>query len=372
MDNGISLHETLIKASFKSVSIQHKDGSFRHGHNGPYGHVETPVRNTAHWLSVICYALKSGSLSTTEAERLKSSACRAVEYLLSHEPRPHGSSFFCRKSPGKDSCNGLIGQAWTIEGLMEAYNVLNLESARNTALEVFFLHPFDYEKGLWNRVDIDGSIIGFDYTFNHQLWFAAIAMQLADARAERMARRFFDTVGKNIETYSDGVIFHAANIEKFSFSDIKNPYNCVKKIRGALNRVKLRKSLYAKSVGYHSFNLYAYAMLKNHLQEHEFWRSDRFSKMLLVTNNESFLRCLHGNPYGFPYNPTGIELSYVGRVFSLGDEYVQKWLSLQYDKTYDSMSEDLMIRGSLDDATSSARVYEAARAADYSQCVKKT
>ncbi len=75
---------------------------------------------------------------------------------------------------------------------------------------------------------------------------------------------------------------------------------------------------------------------------------------------------LDKGPFGWPYNPTGIELAYVGKVFSLGEEYVQKWLSMQYKKTYDSVSDDLMTKGSPDITTSSARIYEAVRIADNS------
>ena len=140
----------------------------------------------------------------------------------------------------------------------------------------------------------------------------------------------------------------------------------LKEILRGFRKHKIKNSLYIKSVGYHSFNLYAYAILKKNFPNHNFWNSDTFLKMVSTTNNKAFLENLDKGPYGWPYNPTGIELAYVGKVFSLGEDYNQKWLSLQYKKTYESLSDNLMIKGSADIATSSARIYEAVRIADNS------
>lgn len=360
------LQNILIKASLRAASKQHNDGSFDAGCNGPYKHSETPVRNTAHWISLFCYALRTNKLNLKERKFLEETSLKAVNYLLSNNSRPNKKSFFCRSAIGKDSCNGLIGQAWTIEGLITVYNELNIEEARNVALEVFFLHPFDYEKGIWKRVEIDGTILGFDFTFNHQLWFAAMAIQLSDPRVERMVKCFLDLIGQNVETYSNGIIFHATSIVKYNFLKLSDIPGYLKALLREFKKPRIKKTLYIKSVGYHSFNLYAYAILKKYFPSHAFWTSETFLKMLSITNNKDFLNNLDKGPYGWPYNPTGIELAYAGKVFSLGDAYIQRWLSLQYKKTYDSVSDDLMIKGSPDIATSSARVYEAVRIADKS------
>lgn len=366
MTNEKDLQNILIKASLRAVSKQHHNGSFEAGCNGPYKHSETPVRNTAHWLSVFSYALRSNKLNSQERKYVENSSQKAVNYLLSNNSRPHKKSFFCRSAKKKDSCNGLIGQAWTIEGLIRAYNELDIEEARNVALEVFLLHPFDYEKGIWKRVEIDGTILGFDFTFNHQLWFAAIAIQLNDPSAEKMVKCFLDLIGQNVDIYSDGVIFHATNIAKYDFLKLSDIPGYLKALLREFQKPRLKKALYIKSVGYHSFNLYAYAILKKYFPFHGFWKSETFLKMLSTTNNKDFLDNLDKGPYGWPYNPTGIELAYVGKVFSLGEEYVQKWLSMQYKKTYDSVSDDLMTKGSPDITTSSARIYEAVRIVDSS------
>ena len=360
------LQNILIKASLRAASTQRNNGSFEAGCNGPYKHFETPVRNTAHWLSLFCYSIRLNKLDLEEKKSLEESSRKAVAYLLSHSSRPNNKSFFCRSAIGKDSCNGLIGQAWTIEGLMSAYNELNIENARNVALEVFFQHPFDYEKGIWKRVEVDGHTLDFDFTFNHQLWFAAIATLFKDKKVDKMVKRFLDVVGQNVEIYSDGILYHATPIVKYNFFKLRDMPGYLKEILRGFQKHKIKNSLYIKSVGYHSFNLYAYAILKKKFPNHNFWNSDTFLKMISITNNKAFLENLDKGPYGWPYNPTGIELAYVGKVFSLGEEYSQKWLSLQCKKTYESLNDNLMIKGSADIATSSARIYEAVRIVDIS------
>ena len=37
---------------------------------------------------------------------------------------------------------------------------------------MFLRHHWNEAEGLWNCLDIDGSILPVDLTFNHQLWFA--------------------------------------------------------------------------------------------------------------------------------------------------------------------------------------------------------
>lgn len=366
MTNNFNLHGALINACFKASKSQHKNGYFEPGNNGPYYHEETPARNTAHWISVFCYVLKSNNLIKKEKKQLEDHVSKAVSYLLSHHSRPNMKSFFCRSSPNKDKCNGLIGQAWIIEGLISAFNQLGIIQARNVALEVFNLHPFDYDKGVWKRVEVDGRILDFDYTFNHQLWFAAVGTLLGDENINKKVKRFLNVVGQNAEIYSDGVIFHATNIKKINLFNLGEFHNCFNSIWRWLQRYRIKKTLYIKSVGYHSFNLYAYAILKNCFPDHQFWESKNFLRMTSLTYSSNFLENLDKGPYGWPYNPTGIELAYFGKVFCLGDVYIKNWISKQYDKTYDKKNDNLMTFGSQDVQTSSARIYEAVRVVDNS------
>ena len=126
------------------------------------------MRNTAHWLVLFATThWRSGE------PRLREAALRAARFLASAETRPAGATFWCRSSPGKDACNGLVGQAWAIEALAEAAASLDAEPLAKLAEMVFLRHPFDERARLWRRVEVDGRVLGPDFTLNHQLWFAA-------------------------------------------------------------------------------------------------------------------------------------------------------------------------------------------------------
>ena len=92
------------------------------GHNGPYYDPETPVRNTAHWTCIF-----SHYYNETKDQKYYSAVKKCSEYLLSVKARPMNATFFCRTNKLKDFSNGTIGQAWAIEGIVEAYKTIKDE-----------------------------------------------------------------------------------------------------------------------------------------------------------------------------------------------------------------------------------------------------
>ena len=188
----VQLHDILLQSSEAALGLQASSGAFPAGWNGPYHDPETPVRNTAHWLVSL---LKAYAISGDV--RLKDAAWRAANYLSSSETRPMRATFFCRTNPEKDFCNGLIGQAWTIEALVTAAEALEEPQYLDLAREVFLLHPFNQRTGLWRCVNVDGSYTQVDMTLNHQLLFAASgAMIESDTKGAvgGQVQRFLDTV----------------------------------------------------------------------------------------------------------------------------------------------------------------------------------
>ena len=156
--------ERLSKQKYEELM---KQGYILPGHNGPYIDQETPVRNTSHWLILFGYMYLK-----TKDEKYYDAVVKSADFLINPINRPEDATFYCRNKEGKDQSNGLIGQAWTIEALAEAYKVTNKMIYLDTAIEVFLLHPFDKKAGLWKVVETNGVIKSFDMTFNHQLWFA--------------------------------------------------------------------------------------------------------------------------------------------------------------------------------------------------------
>lgn len=349
------LNNYIYDIAKKSLRDVNSKGYFDPGHNGPYQDEETPVRNTAHRLYLFS---KLGHLY--QDNFFLNVANKACDYLCSELARPKNKIFILRKNPKKDLSNGLIGQAWAIEGLIAAAKILGRDDAFRIAKECYFLHPWIEDQALWCRVDIDGKALTIDRTFNHQLWFAAISSNFNDSEINRRCKKFIDKIGQYVQIYDDGVIIHQSRLGNL-LSNFKKINNVAKNLYFELLSIRYRKFNYSKSVGYHSFNLYAYAMLKQIFPDHKFWSSIKFLKMLNVTKSKKFKSSLDISLFSWPYNPPGIELAFVGEVFDMGHDYCQSWLDLQYSKTFNKISNDLMTKNVPDLLTSSARIYEAMR-----------
>ena len=129
----MKLSDFIILSAEKALKLQDNNGSFPPGHNGPYHDPETPVRNSGHWLITFakCFSLTGKSV-------FRERVVGAGKYLMSKTARPYGHSFHHRNKNNKDRCNGLIGQAWTIEAIAQAAMTLEDESYSDLAEDVFF------------------------------------------------------------------------------------------------------------------------------------------------------------------------------------------------------------------------------------------
>lgn len=326
-----------------------RTGTMPAGWNGPYRDPETPVRNTSHWL--LTYA-KAHQL--TGDRRFTDAVERGARYLTSDEARPNGKTFRHRVTPRKDSCNGLIGQAWTIEALMRAAKVLDRPDLRALAQEVFLLHPYDSATGLWSVVDVDGSVRAADPTFNHQLAFAAaggLLVQGGDGVIQSRITGFMDRLVVTFGIHRSGLIRHGLRPWSFRNAPLRA---AVSLLREAKTETRTRRAW-----GYHAFNLFEFALLRRSQASHAFWRSDNLAAAIALARTERFEAAVDHNTFAFSYNPTGIEMAVALQAFapaSLLDQ--QHWMSLQLRRCYDTAS-GLMERGTDDPATLSARMAHA-------------
>lgn len=335
----VSLYELIIKSSNEAIKLQKKDGSMPAGHNGTRNDPETPVRNTGHWLITFIKVYE-----LTKEHKYYDAAYRCIDYLLSKDARPMGASFWHRKNPYKDFCNGVMGQAYTIEALATAFGLFHDQRILETAEEVFLMHPFDKNKGIWRRVSVDGSYLSFDRTFNHQLWFGAagaLLSQYSDGEVKERIELFLDKLKKNLKIYPNGLIKH----------------------RHILN-YKIKQAL-----GYHQFNLYAFSLLKSIYPEHKFWRNKKFLKALKLEQSKIYKSIIEDESFSSPYNPAGFDTSFIERAFVLKtfyDKYEdeqKRLVSLQINRSYDFTNNMLSLR-SKDPVTVAARLYKATRLPD--------
>lgn len=360
----MTLYEIIVRSATKAITLQESNGAMPPGNNGSYGDPETPVRNTAHWAITFLKAY-----DITADQQFEVAAEKCLQYLLSEEARPMNATFWHRKNPKKDFSNGLVGQAWTIEALLQLGNHFDKKEAIDIAEEVFLLHPYDKKWGAWKRVNVDGSYREFDGTFNHQLWFAASGALLIAATNHDDIRasvtHFMDKLSSNMMLYSEGLIQHLAPFYLKPRTTVKSLRHIVWKLRNGNHEQYMRM----KSSGYHGFNMYALAMMKSCLPDHTFWDSEKFRNTMSYLKSGKFREEVAKSNYGYPYNPPGFEAAYVLQVFSDQDQEIAGWVSEQLNRCFDFDSE-LMIGGDTHDSnTAAARLYEATRLEDCEVCL---
>lgn len=350
----ITLDQIFVISANEGIKELEKGQFIPGGMNGPYKDKETPVRNTGHWLMIFLRAF-----SITNEKHFEDAAEKCLNYLMSSAARPMNATFWHRCKPEKDFTNGLMGQAWTIEALVTAYRHFKNESILALAKEVFLLHPYDTNKNGWKIVNVDGSIRDFDVTFNHQLWFAAAgAMIMRENSAEEMPGviNFTKNIPNNLQLYSDGVIKHIPTyyLKKGKLEKAWSTYSMLKQSKSKSDYI------YLKSVGYHGFNLYAIAMINEFLPSSDLLNLSKIKDAMAVTFTPKFRNNLNSSKYAYPYNPAGIELSYLFQQLANSQEK-EFWLKEQIIRTFD-FSKGLMIKNQeFDQNTASARLYEAVR-----------
>tara|TARA_B100001750_G_C15520074_1_gene610818 strand:- start:670 stop:1836 length:1167 start_codon:yes stop_codon:yes gene_type:complete len=373
----VNLAELIIEVSKNAILTQMEDGSMPPGHNGPYNDNETPVRNTSHWLITFAksYELTNNSIFLDAVQK-------AANYLISNEARPFNFSFYHRKKSQLDSCNGLIGQAWTMEALAIASIILNNKKYSELGEEVFLQHNFNNNYGLWNRLEIDGQIKSIDPTFNHQLWFAACGAQLKGSRKDKcdsIIKSFISKLPKNLSIIKGGLIFHPIKTqgiikEKYDKKPIailirtviSKSINMIRNIikQKEKQKNKIDKMIY-KSIGYHHFNMYAFALLKDVYPNLDYWDREDFLSTIHFLLNDDYKKKIETNSFGYPYNPPGFEVPFALEKLAKLDnnelEILSKyWINNQLNRSY-NINNKTMDKNTNDALTHSARIYELTR-----------
>ena len=353
----------IITASAKKFSQALLSGDVPAGHNGPYMDKESPVRVLSHWTIVF---LKAHAL--TGLSRYLDCAVQSLEILMSKKYTQQGFTHIVRHSQDKTKCNGLIGPAWVMEAMHEGANQLNWQDAREEALRIYRLHPFDIFLGLWKIRECDGKVLGFDFTTNHQVWFASQVAGLLRPGSEdcgSVIDAFMDKLRFTIRIHRNGMIKHAVWGDLFLPAVIARHAIKQKTLDVGASISYLRR----KEVGYHAFNLYAMAELNRHTQSHGFWSSDRFQKIVEFAISKVHRNGALTSEFGSRFNPSGIELAYFleqcGRCFDINtSQIIKEGLNNHFNAHLDTQSL-LMTRNCSDYVISAARIYEACRLPNY-------
>lgn len=337
-----------MRSAAAGVQMQREGGAMPQGHNGPHRHKMTVARNTSHWAIAFVHAYElSGQ------ERFLQAGRAALNLLMSRSLRPHGGSFWHRFKNGRDQMNGLIGQTWSLEALYYGWKKLGDVRYREVALDVFLKHRYDWQMGLWYRLDLDGTTVDHELVLNQQIWFAAIGSWLADVdlpSITRMVENFLSRLPEKIVLGPRG----------------RMPRAVLSKPR-VRSRVKqwFRNSRNSEiEIGYHVFTLCGLAHLFWRFPNHWFWSTGIFARALKFCFSYELWNDLCDNRYGFSYNVPGFELPYVFLAFESlapssknAEEMCQKYMRHQIDCHY-NFSVNLLERNTDDSETLAARLYE--------------
>jgi hypothetical protein len=362
----VTLQQLIINSARSGLSLQNEDGSMPAGHNGPWMDIDTPVRNTAHWLITFLHAWEF-----TDEYEFKTGAELALNYLCDRKVRPYNSAFICRLGSGKNSCNGLIGQAWALEALVTAAAKLKQKDYLDLAKSIYLMHHFSINSGLWSVIDIDGKDLGRMETINQQIWFAAIGAKILELQFDKVIDLQIRTFMKNILSYliidKEGCIQHRfaapkSNVATHMRSFRRNLIRLTKDNADGTDK-NSAEGQYLKmlSIGYHSFTLFGLALLVNSFPDAGIKKSDKIRGALNYISSSNYHTEILKNPYCFGYNPTGIELAHVIGEFADNREEVfriqQNWLNKQFKETF-NFKAYLMNRYTSDPQTLAARLYE--------------
>ena len=344
------------------------------GHNGPYYDMEMLGRNTSHWIIIFCsYFLN------TKIEKYKDCVEILSDYYFSQKDKSESGVYYCREKKGSGNyINGTIGAAWIIEGMLSAYRILKDERLLNSAIDLFNQFPFDEKNGMWEMIEVDGTNLGLDITYNHQLWFAASGAEILEFvqndKIEREIVAFLNKSNKTFLVLNKGLICHFANCYTSSIQKIKN----ILKYYKHRFEIRIKKpSLEYKEIGYHMFDLYGFAIIYRRFKEHPFFQTSKFKSALAFINNSEYMNKLYNldssfdgtnlicnntdnkiNSYAFPYNSPAFELPFISESFEINNKDMQeKMMEYQFTNTYDNLSERFS-RNTEDSEVLTARIYE--------------
>lgn len=316
------------------------------GVNGPYFDLETPVRNSAHWL--ITYSILSSECS----DKAFSKAANALlDFLLSPHRFESNGVYLHRQKHGKDWSNGVIGQAWVIEALAIAGRFLERDDALRHAEKVSRYFPFDQSVSAWLRVDLRTKRGSIDYTLNHQLWYASALSELKDEEHDKRIVLFMDMLSAGgIKVALNGRIHHLMHSVSFKGGFLR--------LRYLLGDVRQEHSRRNKEVGYHLYNLHPLARLRRRFPSHSLFASQEVLGAVKYAAGTEFIDSLEQNNFAYPYNAPGFELPVVATEFGFTGN-VDAVIERQISKTF--MQHNGLIgfmRNTPDPLTLNARIYE--------------
>lgn len=342
------------------------------GNNGPHGHLDTPVRNTCHYLIIYSYLYKQ-----TKKEKYILICEKFANYLIEIQKSSKSGAMHCMISDKFDHLNGLIGQGWTIEALIYYYDICKKPLLLEIAKKIFYAQKYDWKLHLWHRIELDGRDIDIDPTYNHHVWFAALSYRLADlcndSEIDKIIRDFL-TLGakRDFRVHSDGVLWHHVRVNRPIMKSVRRKLQ-IKKLLTPLRFLNPKK-LDPKYMeyAYHIFDFYGFCILKEKYTDLPLFKSHMYKQaeerardvMYLIKHNGVDEHKKKGrlfNPYGFSYNSFIFEYPYVSKICGWNNVEIQdKLYEIQKNLMWDDTT-CMYTNNQPDIETWNARTYEIIR-----------
>jgi len=370
-----NITKVMIRMADSNYDVFNLKGFATEGCNGPYGHNDTPVRNTSHWCIIFGYLWK-----VTHDIRYYTIMLKFADYICYMQSKSQSGAVECMTTDLFDHLNGLIGQAWAIEALTYVYKKTNNDKYLETAKRIYTSQKYDWSTHLWRRIELDGRDIGYDYTFNHQLYFALAASKISDCeydeKIEEVVADFLEGTLTHFNIHNDGLICHYVSLPRPS----GRKYYLRKIVKTLGQPLKFLDpnafNLNNHEIGYHLYDMYIFALLYNKYSNFKIFQTDKFKKALEYSMNiyslnikfntinfQKFKRTplkkfVKLNKFSYGYNSPAFELPVIAKSFNFLDriDCNQLWnfqMEWFYDKVKNSFS-----RNNHDSNTLDARLYE--------------
>lgn len=329
MNYSVLAEEYLVKVANGNYDRFYKQGFATAGHNGPHGHLDTPARNTAHYLVIYSYLYKK-----TKDEKYIKICNKFVDYIVSLQRKSKSGAIECMTTDRFDHLNGLIGQGWVIEGLMYYYGISKDPRCLDTSLRIFQSQKYDWDLHLWHRIELDGRDIDIDPTYNHQFWFAACASVLCDyvegKETENIILDFVNESSKrDFRIYSNGLQRHYCNVNSPAITLAKKK-RMMKYLLSPIRWYDPKKlDPRYQEYGYHLFDLYGWCILQERYRELPLFKSQNYQKAVAYAKNikeinkknrvdEYIHKGKKFNIYGYSYNCPAFEWPYISQINGFG------------------------------------------------------
>lgn len=288
----------------KEIKIDDDRSFMPSGHNGPYYDIETPVRNTAHWLCTYSILFKK-----TNDIKFYDIANRLANFLVNPGPHQKNNVYIQRQKSGKDWCNGVIGQAWVIEALNLASYSLDRSELKIAAVKAAKAFTFNTKVAAWEKIDPANAKRAIDYTLNHQTWLAAAIIELNDQELNKHVVNYLDGLEEGaMRLRNDGVIAHL--LYKNSLKGVLLQLRYMFSEKRNWNKVR------EKEVGYHLFNLHPLARIYKIIPDHSFFKSKVMKEAVSTAFDKLFFNELTLSSYAYPYNSPSFEYPLISKVFT--------------------------------------------------------